>query len=100
MPQQFFAPNHPLRPTVKALAIGNLSKRGDAASEREPSPPLPPGEDRGEGNQSHAQPRSHDNSRITWAKLIARIAEDFPLACPACGGDIRVTRQPSPGNRL
>jgi hypothetical protein len=27
---------------------------------------------------------------IAWARLIARIAEDFPLACPACGGDIRL----------
>jgi hypothetical protein len=37
-----------------------------------------------------AQPRSHDTSRIGWAKLLAKIAEDFPLACPACGGDIRL----------
>jgi hypothetical protein len=28
--------------------------------------------------------------RIAWAKLMAKIAEDFPLACPACGGDIRL----------
>lgn len=24
------------------------------------------------------------------AKLMAKIAEDFPLACPACGGDVRL----------
>jgi hypothetical protein len=78
--------NHPLRPAVTALAIRNLGKRGDAAS----SPPLPPGEGRGEGAQSHAQPHSHDTSRIAWAMLIAKIAEDFPLACPACGGNIRL----------
>jgi hypothetical protein len=50
---------------------------------------LPPGEGRSEGAPD-AQSRSHDTSRIAWAKLIARIAEDFPLACPACGGDIRL----------
>jgi len=32
----------------------------------------------------------HDTSRIAWAKLLARIAEAFPLVCPACGGDIRL----------
>jgi len=33
---------------------------------------------------------SHDTSRIAWAKLLARIAERFPVVCPACGGDIRL----------
>jgi hypothetical protein len=51
--------------------------------------PLPPGAGRGEA-AADAPPRSHDTSRIAWAKLLARIAEDFPLACPACGGDIRL----------
>jgi len=53
-----------LRPTVTALAIGNLGTWGDAAS----SPPLPPGERRGDGARNHAQPRSRDTCRITWAK--------------------------------
>jgi hypothetical protein len=78
-----FAPNHPLRPTVTALAIGNLGTRADAAS------PLTTADGRGERTPD-APPRSHDTSRVAWAKLIARIAEDFPLACPACGGDIRL----------
>ena len=81
-----FAPNHPLRPAVTALAIANATARAGAAS----SPPLPLGEGRGEGARNHEQPRSHDTSRIAWAKLLAKIAEDFPLACPACGGDIRL----------
>ena len=34
--------------------------------------------------------RSHDTSRIAWAKLLARIGEHFPLECPNCGGDIRL----------
>jgi hypothetical protein len=33
---------------------------------------------------------SHDTSRIAWAKLLARVGEEFPLECPACGGDIRL----------
>ena len=32
---------------------------------------------------------SHDTSRIAWAKLMARVGEEFPLECPGCGGDIR-----------
>ena len=34
--------------------------------------------------------RSHDTSRIAWAKLMARVGEEFPLECPICGGDIRL----------
>jgi len=40
-------------------------------------------------NPSH-KPRSHDTSRIAWAKLMARVGEEFPLECPNCGGDIRL----------
>jgi hypothetical protein len=36
------------------------------------------------------KPRAHDTSRIAWAKLMARVGEEFPLACPTCGGDIRL----------
>ncbi len=36
------------------------------------------------------KPRSHDTSRIPWAKLMARVGEEFPLECPNCGGDIRL----------
>ena len=31
-----------------------------------------------------------DVSRIAWTKLMARVGEEFPLACPNCGGDIRL----------
>jgi len=81
-----FAPNHKLRPAVTALAIGNVGKRGEAAT-------------RGHAGSTHtaegccdtqAKPRSHDTSRIAWAKLLARVGEEFPLECPACGGDIRL----------
>jgi len=71
-----FAPNHKLR-------------RGDATT----------GGHGGDGhgtegccdaNHATLKPRSHDTSRIAWAKLMARVGEEFPLECPACGGDIRL----------
>ena len=81
-----FAPNHKLRKTVTALAIGNVGTQPEAAVS-------------GHGNDGHGsrgcceanqKPRSHDTSRIAWAKLLARVGEEFPLECPACGGDIRL----------
>ena len=51
-------------------------------------------QDRNVGKQrdatNHDKPRSHDTSRIAWAKLMARIGEGFPLECPERGGDIRL----------
>jgi hypothetical protein len=79
-----FAPNHPLRPAVTALAVGNVGKRRDAATGGHAHA----GHDDCCG--THATPRSHDTSRIAWAKLMARVGEEFPLECPACGGDIRL----------
>jgi len=76
-----FAPNHPLRAAVTARAIGNVGKSPAAAGQ--------PGQPAG-GADTQPQKRSHDTSCIAWAKLLARIAEAFPLVCPACGGDIRL----------
>jgi len=67
-----FAPNHPLRPLVTAMAIGSVALL-----------PRPPGEGRSEGGSADpsahdaegdaiAATRSHDTSRIAWAKLLAR----------------------------
>ena len=76
-----FAPNHKLRRAVTALAIGNVGKQRDAPTGCQPT----------EGCcDTQAKPRSHDTSRIAWAKLMARAGEEFPLECPACGGDIRL----------
>ena len=83
-----FAPNHKLRKAVTALATGNVSKQREATTG-------------GDGNDGRAtggccdanpnqKPRSHDTSRIAWAKLMARVGEEFPPECPACGGDIRL----------
>ena len=79
-----FAPNHPLRPAVTALAIGNIGKRRDATNSARA------GHDDENCCGTHEKPRSHDTSRIAWAKLMARVGEEFPLQCPACGGDIRL----------
>jgi len=87
-----FAPNHPLRSAVTALAVGNVGKRRDAATGGHAHA----GHDDCCG--THATPRSHDTSRIAWAKLMARAGEEFPLQCPACGGDIRlISLHPSRG---
>jgi hypothetical protein len=68
---------------------GNVGKPGEAATG-------------GHGSDGHAtegccdanhatqKPRSHDTSRIAWAKLMALVGEEFPLECPNCGGDIRL----------
>jgi len=84
-----FAPNHPLRPTVTSLAIGNVGKRHEAAAGGTAS------DGHGTGgccdtNHATQKPSSHDTSRIAWAKLMARVGEEFPLECPNCGGDIRL----------
>jgi hypothetical protein len=81
-----FAPNHKLRKAVTALAIGNIGKRREAATGGHATGGQPT-EGCCDANQ---KPRSHDTSRIAWAKLMARVGEEFPLECPACGGDIRL----------
>jgi hypothetical protein len=83
-----FAPNHRLRKAVTSLAIGNVGKRQEAAT----------GGHTDDGSATggccdanpNQKPRSYDTSRIAWAKLMARVGEEFPLECPACGGDIRL----------
>ncbi|NBX30276.1 hypothetical protein EBR04_07540, partial [bacterium] len=84
-----FAPNHRLRKAVTALAIGNIGKQRDAASGGHATG----GHVSGgccAANHATLRPRSHDTSRIAWAKLLARVREEFPLECPSCGGDIRL----------
>ena len=81
-----FAPNHRHRRAVTALAIGNIGKRREAANGGHGNE----GRDTGGCCDAHQKPRSHDTSRIAWAKLMARVGEEFPLECPACGGDIRL----------
>jgi hypothetical protein len=65
---------------------GNIGKRRDAATGGHG------GDGHGTGGccDTNQKPRSHDTSRIAWAKLMARVGEEFPLQCPNCGGDIRL----------
>ena len=79
-------PNHKLRRAVTALAIGNIGTRGDATTGGHEND----GHGTGGCCDANQKPRSHDTSRIAGAKLMARVGEEFPLACPACGGDIRL----------
>ncbi len=81
-----FAPNHKLRRAVTALAIGNVAKRGDVATGEHAC------DDHATGGccDANQKPRSHDTSRIAWAKLMARVGEEFPMQCPGCGGDGRL----------
>ena len=84
-----FAPDHRLRKAVTSLAIGNGGKRGDTKTGGHAS------DDHARGgccdaNHATQNPRSHDTSRIAWARLMARVGEEFPLQCPGCGGDIRL----------
>ena len=81
-----FAPHHPLRPLVTAMAIGNAGKAVEATN-GDPHFDRAAGHSGAEGDGTT---HSHDTSRIAWAKLLAKIAEAFPLVCPVCGGDIRL----------
>jgi len=86
-----FAPNHKLRKAVTALAIGNIGKLRDAAAAGHAVGGQPArGDTTGDCCDLRDKPRSHDTSRIAWAKLMARVGEEFPLECPNCGGDIRL----------
>jgi hypothetical protein len=86
-----FAPNHKLRPAVTALAIGNVGKRRDAATDGHAvGGHAARGDATADCCDSCDKPSSHDTSRIAWAKLMARVGEEFPFACPVCGGDIRL----------
>lgn len=68
---------HPLRPLVTALALGNAGKSaGKTTCSRGQAGQLAIDAD------TQSQKRSHDTSRIAWAKLLSRIAEEFPLVCP------------------
>jgi len=49
-----------------------------------------PGTPQAIAGNTHEKPRPHDTSRIAWAKLMARVGEEFPLECPNCRGDIRL----------
>ena len=62
---------------MTALALGNAGKSaGKTTCSRGQAGQLAIDAD------TQSQKRSHDTSRIAWAKLLARIAEEFPVVCP------------------
>jgi len=86
-----FTPNHPLRPAVTAAAIGNIGKQRDAkAVEHAGVSDAAGGDCCGSAGTIDGKSCHHDTSRIAWAKLLARVGEEFPVVCPNCGGNIRL----------
>jgi hypothetical protein len=66
------------------MAIGNVRKPVGMETDEEPHP----GQRAGAADAefaSESENRSHDTSRIAWAKLLAKIVEAFPRVCHACG---------------
>ena len=73
------------------MTKGNVAKRGDAAAGGYAVGGHTAGEHATGGCcDANQKPRSHDTSRIAWDKLMAWVGDEFPLACPTCGGDIRL----------
>jgi hypothetical protein len=70
------APNSPLRTAVTALAPAVAPT----------PPPAPPAAN----PVPAAEPAHRRAARYTWALLLARIYEVFPLVCPRCGGEMRI----------
>ena len=86
-----FAPNHLLRPAVTALAIGKIGKQREAKTGDYEGVSATAGTGCcGSAGNVDGKSCHLDTSRIAWAKLLARVGDEFPLACPNCGGDIRL----------
>jgi hypothetical protein len=88
------APNSPLRSQVTALAQAGNSSTNTSQPESPPSetdsqqqPQLPSAVST---SQQESNIPNSGSSRISWAILLARIYEVFPLLCPMCGGTIRI----------
>jgi len=73
-----FAPNHTLRRAVTALAIANVGNRNDVTTIGHG------GDGHGTGGccAANQKPRSHDTSRIAWAKLLARVGAGVSARVP------------------
>jgi len=77
-------------PPSRRMTKGNVGKPRDAAPNGHALGGHAAGQDTtGDCCDLRDKPRSHDTSRIAWAKLMARVGEEFPLECPGCGGDIQ-----------
>jgi hypothetical protein len=103
------AANHKLRRAVTALAIGDVGKRREAATDRQAVGGHAAGGDVAGGDaaddcgDSRDKPRSHDASRIPWAKLVTQLSKEFPRERPGRGGDLRLIpclRDPGPIRKI
>ena len=93
------APNAPLRAQVTALAGVPESPTAPLATATETKPIAAtaaqitaPSASSGSKEQADgAEEAIHRRvARYAWALLLARIDEVFPLACPRCGGEMRI----------
>ena len=89
------APNSPLRHAVTAMAAAAHQKSAARAEPpatgdgtHGPAPMGPMGNPIAPTSE-HAPPKHA--AHYLWAVLIARIYEVFPLLCPLCGGQMRIT---------
>ena len=94
------APNSPWRSRVIALAQVDNSSTCTSPTQLEsapsenpqplsPPPPSPPISQQ-ESIEIPNSPSKPSSIRISWAMLLARIYEIFPLICPMCGGTIKI----------
>lgn len=78
------APNAPLRAAVTALAVPAAhTPIAAACAPAAPTPPSP-------SPETADEPIHRRAARYTWALLLARIYEVFPLLCPKCDGEMRI----------
>ena len=78
-------------PPSRRMTKGNVGKPRDAATGGHAvGGHAADGDATGDCCDLRDKPRSHDTSRIAWAKLMARVGEECPLECPGCSGDIRL----------
>ena len=75
----------------RRMTKGNVGKRRDAAtSGHAVDGNVARGDATGDCCDSCDKPRSHDTSRRKRPNSWPGWAEEFPLECPGCGGDIRL----------
>jgi hypothetical protein len=82
------APNARLRQRVINLGRDDAEATGELASSAADDLPSSTGTATADAGLPDSPQRAAARSR--WARLLARIYEVFPLACPDCGADMRI----------
>ncbi len=94
-----FAPNHPLRPAVTALAVGNVGKQRDAATGGEPLEPPPISPARGPPTDWGELVQVHDD-RDVFQSTDRRAARDrHPQPLTAAGREVTTKSPGGPTRR-